>query len=56
MTRNMATLAGFGAVVLWATLALFTTLSGAVPPLQLLAMSFAIGGTLGLIAGARRRG
>lgn len=56
MTRNMATLAGFGAVVLWATLALFTTLSGAVPPLQLLAICFAIGGALGLIAGARRRG
>ncbi len=56
MTRTMATLAGFGAVVLWATLALFTTLSGAVPPLQLLAMCFAIGGTMGLLAGARRRG
>ena len=47
---------GFGAVVLWATLALFTTLSGDVPPLQLLAMCFAIGGTMGLLAGARRRG
>lgn len=56
MTRGMATLAGFGAVVLWATLALFTTLSGDVPPLQLLAMCFAIGGTLGLVAGLRRRG
>ncbi|CTQ49050.1 Aromatic amino acid exporter YddG [Jannaschia donghaensis] len=52
----MATLAGFGAVVLWATLALFTTLSGDVPPFQLLAMCFAVGGTMGLIAGWRRRG
>lgn len=52
----MATLAGFGAVVLWATLALFTTLSGQVPPLQLLAMCFAIGGAMGLAAGWRRRG
>jgi drug/metabolite transporter (DMT)-like permease len=56
MTRNTATLAGFGAVVLWATLALFTTLSGQVPPLQLLAMCFAIGGAMGLAAGWRRRG
>ncbi|CTQ31316.1 aromatic amino acid exporter YddG [Jannaschia rubra] len=56
MTRNAATLAGFGAVVLWSTLALFTTLSGEVPPLQLLAMCFAIGGMLGLVAGVSRRG
>lgn len=56
MTRNRATLAGFGAVVLWATLALFTTLSGDVPPLQLLAMCFAVGGTMGLLAGWRRKG
>lgn len=56
MTRDRATLAGFGAVLLWATLALFTTLSGDVPPLQLLAMCFAIGGATGLLAGARRRG
>ncbi|MEM7642925.1 MAG: EamA family transporter [Pseudomonadota bacterium] len=56
MTRGVATLAGFGAVVLWATLALFTTMSGDVPPLQLLAMCFAIGGTMGLLAGGWRRG
>ena len=56
MTRSMATLAGFGAILLWATLALFTTLSGAMPPLQLLAMCFTIGGGMGLVAGARRRG
>ncbi|SDY46519.1 EamA domain-containing membrane protein RarD [Jannaschia faecimaris] len=52
----MATLAGFGAVLLWATLALFTTLSGDVPPLQLLALCFALGGGMGLLAGWRRRG
>lgn len=56
MSRAFATVLGFGAVLLWALLALFTTLSGAVPPLQLLAMCFAIGGTAGLLAGARRRG
>ncbi|WGH80125.1 aromatic amino acid exporter YddG [Jannaschia ovalis] len=49
MSRNMATLTGFGAVLLWATLALFTTLSGDVPPLQLLAMCFALGGGAALL-------
>jgi drug/metabolite transporter (DMT)-like permease len=56
MTRTVATLAGFGAVVLWATLALLTTLSGEVPPLQLLSMCFAAGGALGLLAGGRGGG
>ncbi len=56
MTRGAATLAGFGAVLLWSSLALLTTLSGAVPPLQLLATCFAIGGALGLVAGAVRGG
>ncbi|MCK0168588.1 EamA family transporter [Jannaschia sp. S6380] len=56
MSRPLATLAGFGAVMLWALLALFTALTGDVPPLQLLAMCFAIGGGLGLLAGVRRRG
>ena len=55
MTRTAkATLIGFGAVLLWATLALFTTLSGNVPPLQLLAMCFALGGGVGLIRGIPR--
>ena len=44
MNTLSATLVGFGAVLLWALLALFTAASGAVPPLQLAAMSFAIGG------------
>lgn len=56
MTRKFATLLGFGAVVLWALLALFTTASGDVPPFQLAAMTFAIGGMAGLIAGLRRKG
>ncbi|MGB3407611.1 MAG: EamA family transporter, partial [Jannaschia sp.] len=56
MSRTGATLLGFVAVLLWALLALLTTLSGDVPPLQLLAMCFAIGGCAGLVAGVRRRG
>ncbi|UWQ21931.1 DMT family transporter [Jannaschia sp. W003] len=54
--RRRATLVGFGAVLLWATLALFTALSGTVPPLQLLAMCFGVGGTLGLLWGGVPRG
>lgn len=40
--RRRATLIGAIAVLLWATLALFTASTGAVPPFQLMAMTFAI--------------
>jgi drug/metabolite transporter (DMT)-like permease len=40
--RRRATLIGSIAVLLWATLALFTASTGAVPPFQLMAMTFAI--------------
>jgi drug/metabolite transporter (DMT)-like permease len=56
MTRGAATLAGFGAVLLWALLALLTSLSGTVPPFQLAAMTFALGGLVGLLAMSRRPG
>ncbi|GAB5446882.1 aromatic amino acid exporter YddG [Gymnodinialimonas sp.] len=49
MTRSRATAIGFIAVLLWALLALFTIGSAPVPPFQLNAMTFAVGGTLGLI-------
>jgi len=48
MTRTNATAIGFAAVLLWALLALFTVGSAPVPPFQLNAICFAIGGTLGL--------
>lgn len=48
MSRNQATLIGFSAVALWALLALFTVGSAPVPPLQLNALCFAIGGAIGL--------
>lgn len=38
-----ASFAGFAAIAMWALLALFTDASGAVPPFQLAAMTFAIG-------------
>ncbi len=44
-----ATQIGFGAILLWSLLAVFTVGSKPVPPLQLNAMCFAIGGCVGLI-------
>ena len=38
--RLRATLIGFIAILLWATLALFTTATGQVPPFQLLSHEF----------------
>lgn len=49
MTRKKATTIGFGAVLLWGLLALFTVGSAPVPPLLLNALTFAIGGAIGLI-------
>ncbi|WP_068108928.1 aromatic amino acid exporter YddG [Tropicimonas marinistellae] len=49
MTRSRATAIGFIAVLLWALLALFTVGSAPVPPLQLTAMSFLIGGAIGVV-------
>lgn len=49
MTQPRATAIGFIAVLLWALLALFTVGSAPVPPLQLNAICFAIGGMIGLI-------
>lgn len=48
MTQGRATAIGFSAVLLWALLALFTIGSSPVPPFQLNAICFAIGGGLGL--------
>jgi drug/metabolite transporter (DMT)-like permease len=47
MTRRTATSLGFTAILLWSLLALFTAASGAVPPFQLSAMTFLIGGLVG---------
>jgi len=53
MTRRRATIIGFGAVLLWALLALFTVGTAPMPPLQLNAICFAIGGAIGLVWTAR---
>lgn len=49
MTRATATATGFVAVLLWALLALFTAGSDPVPPFLLNALTFAIGGAVGVI-------
>jgi drug/metabolite transporter (DMT)-like permease len=47
--RRFATLIGFSAILMWSLLAALTAASGRVPPFQLTAMAFAIGGGLGLV-------
>ncbi len=46
----MATLVGLTAILMWALLALLTARTGTVPPLQLNAMTFAVGTLVGLLA------
>lgn len=55
-SARSATFTGFGAIGLWGLLALFTTASGKVPPFQLTAMTFAIGGAIGLAVVMTRPG
>lgn len=51
---SRATMLGFIAIALWSSLALFTAMSGDVPPFQLTALCFLIGATVGLADTARR--
>jgi drug/metabolite transporter (DMT)-like permease len=53
MHRTKATAIGFTAVLMWATLAALTIGSAPVPPFLLSALTFAIGGTLGLAWAAK---
>jgi drug/metabolite transporter (DMT)-like permease len=48
MTAFRATLFGFAAILMWSLLALLTVATGKVPPFQLAAMTFAVGGAIGL--------
>jgi len=54
LSRPTATAIGFVAVLLWSLLAVFTAASGAMPPFQLLAISFGIGGLAGVALWAFR--
>ncbi|PSB14745.1 EamA family transporter, partial [filamentous cyanobacterium CCP2] len=48
MNQLKPTLIGLTAILMWATLALLTTLSGEVPPFQLTAMAFTIAFCIGV--------
>ena len=47
MNRTLGTVVGFAAVLMWSVLALLSAASGAVPPFQLAAMTFLVGGLIG---------
>ncbi len=48
VSRSSATAIGLTAVLLWSTLAWLTAASGSVPPFELLALTFGIGGVAGV--------
>jgi drug/metabolite transporter (DMT)-like permease len=50
MSRRAATGIGFISILLWSQLAVLTTLTGDIPPFQLVAMSFVLAGAIGLAA------
>lgn len=54
MPPRLATLLGCGAILLWSQLAVLTAATGAIPPFQLTAMTFAVSGALGLAMLAAR--
>ena len=54
MNLGRATLIGFSAVLMWGLLAVLTIGTAPVPPLQLNAMCFALGGGIGLVWTGRR--
>ncbi len=51
---TVATWAGLGAIALWGLLALFTTATAGIPPFEVTAITFAVGGGLGLLITAAR--
>jgi len=56
MTSRTATFVGFTAILMWSLLALLTAASGRMPPFQLLAVTFLIGGLLGAATWMMRPG
>jgi drug/metabolite transporter (DMT)-like permease len=56
MTTRSATLLGLGAIGLWGLLALFTTATKGIPPFQVTAITFLVGGLAGLAIVAARGG
>jgi drug/metabolite transporter (DMT)-like permease len=56
ISSRAATLIGFSAILMWSLLTLLTASSGHVPPFQLAAMTFSIGGGVGAASWLFRRG
>ena len=54
MSQRIATLIGLSAILMWSLLALLTVATGTMPAFQLAAMTFAIGGAVGLLSLFRR--
>lgn len=52
--KNRATLIGIVAILLWALLALFTATAGAIPPFELMALTFAVAFLGGMVVLGRR--
>lgn len=50
MTTRTATAIGLIAILLWSMLALFTAATGTIPPFQLNAMTFLVGGLIGVVS------
>jgi drug/metabolite transporter (DMT)-like permease len=50
MTTRTATTIGLIAILLWSMLALFTAATGTIPPFQLNAMTFLVGGLVGVVS------
>ena len=48
MTARTATTIGLTAILLWSLLAVFTAATGTIPPFQLNAMTFLVGGLVGM--------
>ncbi|MGJ4888434.1 aromatic amino acid exporter YddG [Bradyrhizobium sp. HKCCYLRH3099] len=54
MSQRTATLIGLTAILMWSLLALLTVATGTIPAFQLAAMTFAVGGVVGMLAVLRR--
>src|SRR5947209_17081377 len=55
MTPRTATLIGLTAILMWSLLSVMTVATGRIPAFQLAAMTFAIGGLVGLLTWIGRR-
>jgi hypothetical protein len=50
--RRRAMAAGFAAIALWGALAALSVSTGPIPPSQMVAMTFAVGASIGIVRAA----